>query len=127
MLGAMMSRQRKWTSDAERMRAKRGNPNTNSAQSERATPNPNAESEHAGNPNSAHDFVAFFDQAHVPRDPMAPPWSGCGRGVVRRLDGADYVLIARPDGHGVVSAADWQRRLAQRCSHGHAGWSCHNC
>lgn len=79
------------------------------------------------------EFVAFVDQAHVPRDPMAPPWSGSGRGMPREHKGQLFVLVARgstdpvrPE-HGVVTLADWHARLGQRCQHGLRGWACHCC
>ena len=79
------------------------------------------------------EFVAFVDQTHVPRDPMAPPWSGSGRGMPREHNGKLFVLVARgstdpvrPE-HGVVTLADWHARLGQRCQHGLQGWACHAC
>lgn len=74
-------------------------------------------------------FVPFRNQPHVPLS----LFDGYGRGTVRtHTDGRQYVLVSRHVGPdvgelGVVSAADWSARLAQRCEHGHTGWSCHRC
>ncbi len=74
-------------------------------------------------------FVPFRHQPHVP----LALFDGFGRGTVRtHTDGRQYVLVSRHTGPdvgelGVVSATDWSVRLAQRCEHGHAGWSCHRC
>ena len=75
------------------------------------------------------EFVRFRHQPHVP---MAL-FDGHGRGTVRtHTDGKRYVMVARHDGPdlgelGVVTAADWRARLAQRCGHNLAGWQCHAC
>ena len=74
-------------------------------------------------------FVHFRHCPHVPLS----LFDGHGRGTVRtHSDGRRYVMVARHDGPdlgelGIVTAADWQARLGQRCGHGFAGWQCHAC
>ena len=151
-----MARPKKWASEAERLAAKvaaqmaRREAKTSSvkpkreaettghaADAEQPADAPTvADSLQSGqNPDTGNrpEFVSFVDQAHVPRDPMAPPWSGSGRGMPREHKGQLFVLVARgstdpvrPE-HGVVTLADWHARLGQRCQHNLAGWSCHAC
>lgn len=126
-----MARQKKWASEAERLAAYRAN-RTESVQPIR-TDDP-IRTETPIRTQSVHgQFVAFVDQSHVPRDSMATPWSGSGRGMPREYNGQMFVLVARgttdparPE-HGVVTLADWHARLAQHCPHNLAGWSCHSC
>ena len=74
-------------------------------------------------------FVHFRHQKHVP----FALFDGHGRGTVRKhTDGKQYVMVARHEGTdlgelGIVTAADWQARLSQRCDHNLAGWQCHAC
>ena len=152
-----MARPKLWSSDAERMAAKRVNEQTGRVNEHAKPPDVRIEAvnEQAGGVNEHGDqvneqaeapecsetladaapcspgFVAFKDQAHVPH--VGPLWAGAGRGTPRTYQGARFVLVARgtvdPDQpeHGVVSLADWSARLAQHCGHGFAGWSCHVC
>ena len=127
-----MARPRKWNSDAERMAAKRVNERINEHVNEHVAEHARQVSASAGTVTDT-SFVAFVDQSHVPRDSMAAPWSGSGRGMPREHNGTLYVLVARgttdparPE-HGVVTLTDWRARLGQRCEHNLAGWSCHSC
>lgn len=123
-----MARPKKWASEADRVAAYRSK-RTESVQ----TDDP-IRTETPIRTQSVHSqLVAFVDQTHVPRDPMAPPWSGSGRGMPREHNGKLFVLVARgstdpvrPE-HGVVTLADWHARLGQRCQHGLRGWACHCC
>lgn len=122
-----MARPRKWANDAERMAARRineqsgrVNEQTDVNEHELARKRTMAETASAG-------FVRFRHQPHVPIALFT------GRGTIRRhADGQGYVMVSRHAGSdlgelGVVTAADWQSRLSQRCDHGNAGWSCHTC
>ena len=136
-----MSRQGKYGSASERQAAYRARRSANVTQaSDNVTDAANvtrpAVTIEAANvtesaPRTDCGFVAFRDQPHVPHD--GPLWAGAGRGTPRTYQGARYVLVARgtvdPDQpeHGVVTLADWSARLAQRCAHSLAGWSCHAC
>lgn len=121
-----MARPKKWGSDAERKRAARSPDNRTEACPETPLERPETPIRTNACPDS---FVPYRPQPHVP----LALFEGYGRGTVRtHADGRRYVMVARHDGPdvgelGVVTHADWLARLAQRCAHGLAGWSCHAC
>lgn len=125
-----MARTRKWGSEAERLAAYRSR---QTVQPEEQTVRIAAETVRIEEEQPVRierpGFVHFVHQPHVP---MAL-FDGHGRGTVRtHSDGKQYVMVARHDGPdlgelGIVTAADWQARLGQRCGHGFAGWQCHTC
>lgn len=129
-----MARPRKWGSEAERLAAYRLRTDTPAPCTD--TPisvREEGDSVRIGAPVvqsvRAPGFLRFRHQPHVPLS----LFDGVGRGSPRpHADGVRYVLVSRHEGPhlgelGVVSAADWQFRLGQRCEHGHAGWACHTC
>ena len=146
-----MARPRKWTSDAERMAARRVNEQGGRVNEHVPAVNeqPDRVNEHDVRIETVNEqraepmddeartqtpgFVAFRDCPDVPHDCRADPWIGAGRGTVRTYRGSPFVLVARGDTdpshpeHGVVTAADWHARQHQHCAHGLAGWSCHAC
>lgn len=120
-----MGRPKKWSNDAERMAVRRGRVNE---QTDRVNEHEHVRIEQVNEQspavNEQAEFVPFRHQPHVP----LALFDGAGRGSRRtHTDGRAYVLVARDDEHAVVTAADWGARLGQRCTHGHAGWSCHTC
>ena len=131
-----MGRKKLYASDAERKAAKRaeinGQPGEINGQTESAD-GINGQNKRTSRPDEinghAAGFVRFVHQAHVPLALFA----GHGRGTVRRhTDGRDYVMVSRHAGSdlgevGIVNEIDWIVRLAQSCTHGHRGWSCHTC
>lgn len=134
-----MGRPKKWASEAERLAAYRAK---QSVQDDGQTVRVDDEAvriaresvrlertDSTVNQSVDNGCIPFRHQAHVP---MAL-FNGAGRGSPRtHTDGHAYVLVSRHAGSdlgelGIVSAHDWQGRLAQRCGHGRHGWSCHEC
>lgn len=128
-----MARAKKWGSEAERLAAYRSRTDSPKRTDSIRTDSPNRtdtpiRTEAPVTPKK-DGFVPYRNQPHVPLS----LFDGFGRGTVRtHTDGRQYVMVSRhvgPDAGelGVVSAADWQARLDQRCTHGLAGWACHAC
>ena len=113
-----MGRRKKWTTDAERMRAKRGTVRSDIGINEQIN-------------EQIMPPVKTDTKTNIKWHPEVDlkMFEGKGRGVP--VNG--FVMISRrsnPNGdteHGVVTEADWRARLKNKCSHGFWGWSCKDC